>query len=163
MAQRQHRVETELRKQYTAVDAKFNKSEHDRGRGWRKVMKAQAEINAVSGNTGRGVRITMANYNQIPVPAIRGNAQHSMPTHQYTQPTRTSYPSTPSSISTSTTDMSKYSASKVKARKSADGTVAPVSEPKKTRDGLYLRPAGRTRKGMQWDAVNGVWVPQRQN
>ena len=56
---------------------------------------------------------------------------------------------------------SKYSKARINERKSADGTVAPVSEPKKTKDGLYVRPAGRTRKGMEWDAVNGVWVPQQ--
>eukprot|EP00531_Pseudo-nitzschia_arenysensis_P006423 CAMPEP_0116134862 /NCGR_PEP_ID=MMETSP0329-20121206/10878_1 /TAXON_ID=697910 /ORGANISM="Pseudo-nitzschia arenysensis, Strain B593" /LENGTH=797 /DNA_ID=CAMNT_0003629613 /DNA_START=103 /DNA_END=2496 /DNA_ORIENTATION=+ len=160
MAQRQHRMETELRKNYTAIDAKFQKSEADRARAWRKAMKATAEINAFTGNTGRGVRITLANYNQIPIPAIRG-AQQSIPIQQYTQPVRASYTPTSSAVGSSTTDMSKYSAAKVKQRKSADGTVAPVSQPKKTKDGLYLRPAGRTRKGMQWDAVNGVWVPER--
>ena len=158
MAQRQHRVEMEYRKQYTAVDAKYQKSETERGRAWRKVMKAQAEINAIQGHAGRGARITMSNYNHIPVPAIRGASQQTVPTHVYTQNTRPAYTS-PSSGST--TDMSKYSAAKVKQRKSADGTVAPVSQPKKTKDGLYLRPAGRTRKGMQWDAVNGVWVPMQ--
>lgn len=159
MAQRQHRVELEYRQQYTALDAKFQKSETERGRAWRKVMKSQAEINAVTGLTGRGVRITMSNYHQIPLPAIRGASQQTVPTHVYAQPsTRPAYTS-PSSGST--TDMSKYSAAKVKMRKSADGTVAPVSQPKKTKDGLYLRPAGRTRKGMQWDAVNGVWVPMQ--
>ena len=41
---------------------------------------------------------------------------------------------------------SKYSAARVRERISADGTVAPVSEPKKTKDGLYQRPAGRKRR-----------------
>jgi hypothetical protein len=54
---------------------------------------------------------------------------------------------------------SKYSAAKVKERIAPDGSVMPVSEPKKTKDGLYQRPAGRTRKGMDWDAVRGIWVP----
>ncbi len=161
MAQRQHRVETEMRKNYTAIDAKFQKSEADRARAWRKAMKATAEINAFTGNSGRGVRITLANYNQVPLPPIRGSTQQSISIQQYTQPVRASYTPTSTSVGSSTTDMSKYSAAKVKQRKSADGTVAPVSQPKKTKDGLYLRPAGRTRKGMQWDAVNGVWVPER--
>lgn len=162
MAQRQHRVEMEYRKQYNQIDAKFQQSEAERTRAWRKLMKSQAEINSVSGITGRGVRITLSNYHQIPVPSIRSSTQQSLPS-QYTQPSAkiTSYTPTVSTPTSSLTDMSKYSAAKVKQRKSADGTVAPVSEPKKTKDGLYLRPAGRTRKGMQWDAVNGVWVPQR--
>jgi hypothetical protein len=54
---------------------------------------------------------------------------------------------------------SKYSAARVKERIGADGTVAPVSEPKLTKDGLYVRPAGRTRKGMDWDALRGIWIP----
>ena len=54
---------------------------------------------------------------------------------------------------------SKYSAARVRERISSDGTVAPVTAPKQTPDGLYVRPAGRTRKGMDWDAVRGIWVP----
>jgi len=53
---------------------------------------------------------------------------------------------------------SKYSADKVKARIYSDGSVMPVSKPKMTKDGLYMRPAGRQRKGMDWDAVIGKWV-----
>lgn len=53
---------------------------------------------------------------------------------------------------------SKYSAARVAARVKEDGTVEPVSEPKII-DGLYVRPAGRTRKGMDWDAVRGIWIP----
>lgn len=162
MAQRQHRVEMEYRKQYNAIDVKFKKSEADRTRAWRKVMKAQAEINSISGSNGRGVRMTLSNYHQIPVPSIRTSTQQNLPS-QYAQQSAklASYTPPVSASATALTDMSKYSAAKVKQRKAADGTVAPVSEPKKTKDGLYLRPAGRTRKGMQWDAVNGVWVPQR--
>jgi len=162
MAQRQHRVEMEYRKQYNAIDVKFQKSEAERTRAWRKVMKSQAEINSVSGSNGRGVRITLSNYHQIPVPSIRTSTQQNLPS-QYAQQSAklASYTPPVSASATTLTDTSKYSAAKVKQRKSADGTVAPVSEPKKTKDGLYLRPAGRTRKGMQWDAVNGVWIPQR--
>ena len=53
---------------------------------------------------------------------------------------------------------SKYSAARVKERKASDGTVKPVEQPK-LKDGLFLRPAGRTRKGMEWDAVRGIWIP----
>mmetsp|Transcript_23088 Transcript_23088/g.54567 ORF Transcript_23088/g.54567 Transcript_23088/m.54567 type:complete len:816 (+) Transcript_23088:120-2567(+) len=161
MAQRQHRVEMEYRKQYDAIDEKFQKSEGDRIRAWRKVMKAQAEINSVASGSGKGVRITMSNYHQFPVPSIRSSNQQNIPRQYTQQPNKQSYSPSVSTNTTSLTDTSKYSAAKVKQRKSADGTVAPVSEPKKTKDGLYLRPAGRTRKGMEWDAINGVWVPQR--
>eukprot|EP01083_Nonionella_stella_P124350 375428_1 len=53
----------------------------------------------------------------------------------------------------------KYSIERVRARMYSDGSVLPVSEPKRGKDGLFLRPAGRQRKGMDWDAVNGKWVP----
>lgn len=161
MAQRQHRVEMEYRKQYSAIDAKFQKSEVERTRAWRKMTKAQAELHSMPsehrGGYGRGTRINPSNHHLIPLPSLRTSAQQSIPrelTQQispvasYTPPASADY-------------YSKYSAAKIRERKSADGTVAPVSEPKKTKDGLYLRPAGRTRKGMQWDAVNGVWVPRQ--
>lgn len=57
---------------------------------------------------------------------------------------------------------SKYSAARVRERIANDGTVAPVTIPKKTKDGLFQRPAGRRRKGMEWDAVRGIWVPAEQ-
>jgi hypothetical protein len=53
----------------------------------------------------------------------------------------------------------KYSAAKVRERIYADGSVRPVTEPKRGKDGLFQRPAGRTRKGMNWDAVRGIWIP----
>lgn len=40
-----------------------------------------------------------------------------------------------------------------------DGSVLPVQVPKRNKDGLYQRPAGRQRKGMDWDAERGVWIP----
>jgi len=168
MAQRQHRVEMEYRKQYSDIDTKLQKSETERARAWRKAMKAQAENNAVCG--ARGSRVNISNYHTIPVPVIR-SGQQSLTSQMMQQRSKVissasappvPAPSTATSSTTSTVDMSKYSAEKVKLRKAADGSVAPVSKPKKDKDGLYLRPAGRTRKGMQWDAVNGVWKPQQQ-
>jgi hypothetical protein len=72
------------------------------------------------------------------------------------------------SASTSTTQSgpqseNKYSLERVRARMYSDGSVLPVSLPKRGKDGLFLRPAGRQRKGMSWDAVNGKWVPQQGN
>mmetsp|Transcript_27711 Transcript_27711/g.58053 ORF Transcript_27711/g.58053 Transcript_27711/m.58053 type:complete len:437 (-) Transcript_27711:1133-2443(-) len=166
MAQRQHRVEMEYRKQYSDIDAKSKENETERARAWRKAMKAQAENNAVCG--ARGSRVTLSNFHTIPVPVIRSIAQQnpkSQSVQQRAQVGKASSSSTTASASTTTTstvDMSKYSAEKVKLRKAADGSVAPVTKPKKDKDGLYLRPAGRTRKGMQWDAINGVWIPQQQ-
>jgi hypothetical protein len=53
----------------------------------------------------------------------------------------------------------RYSQSNVNARKKADGTVVPVSAPKLMPDGTFARPSGRQRKGMEWDAVKGIWYP----
>mmetsp|Transcript_19340 Transcript_19340/g.39441 ORF Transcript_19340/g.39441 Transcript_19340/m.39441 type:complete len:1096 (+) Transcript_19340:171-3458(+) len=54
----------------------------------------------------------------------------------------------------------RYSINKVNARKMKDGSVIPVSTPKKLENGKYARPSGRQRKGMDWDAVRGIWVPE---
>jgi hypothetical protein len=53
----------------------------------------------------------------------------------------------------------KYTAAKLGERLAPDGSVRPVSQPKKLKDGLYQRPAGRTRHNMSWDKVKGTWVP----
>ncbi len=66
----------------------------------------------------------------------------------------------PSSMTQGGASGNKYSIEKVRARMYSDGSVLPVSEPKRGKDGLFLRPAGRQRKGMDWDGVNGKWVPQ---
>lgn len=63
--------------------------------------------------------------------------------------------------SATTTSDSKYSAARVRERIGSDGTVAPAMAPTRTREGLYVRPADRTQKGMEWDAVKGVWVPTK--
>jgi hypothetical protein len=58
----------------------------------------------------------------------------------------------------------KYSASAtskaLKDRVAADGSIEPPQK-RQGADGLYQRPAGRGRKGMDWDPVRGVWIPQR--
>ena len=166
MAQRQHRVEMKYRKQFSDIDTKFKDNEIERARAWRKAMKAQAENNAVCG--AKGSRVTISNFHTIPVPVIRSSAQQNLKSQLVQQKAQaakvpsSSTTATTSTTTTSTVDMSKYSAEKVKLRKAADGSVAPVTKPKKDKDGMYLRPAGRTRKGMQWDAINGVWIPQQQ-
>jgi len=53
----------------------------------------------------------------------------------------------------------KYSVEKVRERIFPDGSVIPVQQPKRTKEGLYQRPAGRQRKGMDWDSERGVWIP----
>lgn len=55
--------------------------------------------------------------------------------------------------------LDSYSFQNVQARKNDDGTVVPVTAPKMLPDGTFQRPIGRQRKGMEWDAVRGVWIP----
>jgi hypothetical protein len=54
--------------------------------------------------------------------------------------------------------LDRYSLENVAARKNDDGTVAPVATTK-LQNGMFARPIGRQRKGMEWDGVRGVWAP----
>jgi hypothetical protein len=164
MTQRQLRVETEYRNQYNAMSAKFQECEVERGLAWRKMMKTKAELDvppdpSLDGNFRRG-KIDLTNYHLVPLPPLRSSSKQTIPRELQPQAPAVAASHTPHTPSNVLGSTSKYSAAKIKARKSADGSVAPVSEPKKTKDGLYVRPAGRTRKGMQWDEINGVWVPE---
>ena len=53
----------------------------------------------------------------------------------------------------------RYSSAKVQARMNPDGTVFPVQQPKLLANGEFARPAGRQRRGMEWDAKRGCWYP----
>jgi hypothetical protein len=161
-AQRNNRVETQARTQMQSLSNRLQQSEEDRKRTWRKLLKTKAEFEVPS--AGRR-RLDPSQIHTIPVPPLRASqaVPHSASTYQpapvpaYVPPTRA-----PAMIIRSPEDMSdsKYSAARVRERISSDGTVAPVSEPKRDKDGLFMRPAGRTRKGMNWDAVRGIWVPE---
>ncbi|KAL3900736.1 MAG: hypothetical protein SGARI_006179 [Bacillariaceae sp.] len=166
-AQRQHRIETDYRTQYNILTTRITKSEEERAKAWRMMMKAKADLelyhDAVVHGRRQNVLVHQNNYTNFPLPPLRGGVSSlTMPRELTRQSVQmASYrPPTNAPVNAST---SKYSADRVRQRKGADGTVAPVTEPKKTEDGLYLRPAGRTRKGMRWDPVAGVWVPQNQS
>jgi hypothetical protein len=165
MAQRQRRVETDYRNRYNLVTAQLQKSEEERTSAWRRMMKAKADLElyhqAVVSGTRSSILVHQNNHQNFPLPPLRGSVTATMPRELTRQPAHmASY--RPPSNAPGSLSANKYSADKVRQRKAADGTVAPVSEPKKTEEGLYLRPAGRTRKGMRWDAFAGVWVPQNQ-
>jgi hypothetical protein len=170
MITRQHRVESEFRSKYNIVNARFQTSENERLRAFKKMMKSKAELGLMheqifpNQSYPRSFLVTNDNYNTIPLPPLRTSSQMNIPREfQRTKISVASYtPPTATATATSGESDSKYSAAKIRDRKGADGTVAPVSEPKKTKEGFYMRPAGRTRKGMRWDPVAGVWVPQGQ-
>ena len=67
--------------------------------------------------------------------------------------------STTASSTTSATHQARYSQTAIKNRTYDDGSVAPAVPPKRGDNGLFQRPSGRSRKGMDWDGVHGVWRP----
>lgn len=159
--ERQVRMELEYKNQYNAANTRFQECEVERTRAWRKLMQTKASVEApveiYTGVYNRRARVTQNNHHQFPVPALTQSRRESVPEsisrHAASLATYTPPVERPESAS-------KYSAARVRERIAADGTVAPVNEAKRDKDGFYLRPAGRTRKGMQWDAVNGLWVPE---
>jgi hypothetical protein len=158
LAQQHARMESQLKRQMNEVTVKLQASEEDRQRAWTKMMKTKAEMDPTPSMFPgrRGVRIDITNFHQVPLPQLRHSAPQAIPQQFGVRAAVASY-RPPSNVNA--TD-SKYSPASVRERISSDGTVRTVQEPKKTNDGLYMRPAGRTRKGMQWDAVRGIWVPE---
>lgn len=156
------KYETVLAQQCQTLMLNIRASEEDRNRCWKKMLKTKAEFEVGSGAKG----VDASRFAMMPLPPLRTTAPQRLPQQMY-RPALSTYtpkarivrqtePATGSSASDS-----KYSAARIKERISDDGTVAPVSEPKKTKEGLFQRPAGRTRKGMEWDAVRGIWVPSK--
>jgi len=142
-------------------------SEEARKHAWKKMLKTKAEFEVPhqqrqSYGSRKGMMVNLSNYHTIPLPILRHSYQEQVPNQMIeARPSLPSYVPARSPVQPSKpASESRYSAARVRERISEDGTVAPVSEPKQTKDGLYLRPAGRTRKGMEWDAVRGIWVPQ---
>jgi hypothetical protein len=173
--QRQQRIEASLRQEVNAVAVNLRTSEDERQRAWKKMLKTKAEFDLpthqITNMNGGRMHVDLNNYHVMALPALQASAQQNIPQEVASKnmvpsyaPVR-SYSATlamaAASAAAAQKSDSKYSASRVRERISADGSVAPVTEPKKTKDGLFQRPAGRTRKGMEWDALKGIWVPAR--
>ena len=159
MQQQIARSENEFRLQLEQTTTQYQQSEEARQRAWTKMMKIKAELETLSGGTGRQGYLDMNNYHRIPLPPLRNSQLQQMP-QDYASRSNVASFTPPPVPGTNSASVSKYSAAKVRERMSNDGSVAPVAEPKKDKDGLFIRPAGRTRKGMKWDAVQGIWVPE---
>ncbi len=133
-------------------------SEDERNKCWKRMMKTKGEF--------EGGRADANRYASMPFPPLRSTAPQLLP-QQLSRPALSTY--TPKARivrqaePNQSASESKYSAARIKERIADDGTVAPVSEPKRTADGLFQRPAGRTRKGMDWDAIRGIWVPHKED
>jgi hypothetical protein len=174
--QRQQRIEASLRQEVNAVTVSLRSSEEERQRAWKKMLKTKAEFDLpthqVTNMNGGRIHVDLNNYHVMALPALQASAQQNIPQEAASKSMVPSY--APARNYTAALAMaaenaaaannsdSKYSAARVRERISADGSVTPVTQPKKTKDGLYQRPAGRTRKGMEWDALRGIWVPARQ-
>ena len=159
MQQQIARSENDMRLQLEQTTTQYQQSEESRQRAWTKMMKVKAELETLPGGTGRQGYLDMTNYHRVPLPPLRNSQLQQMP-QEFAPRSNVASFTPPPVPSTSSGSVSKYSAAKVRERMSNDGSVAPVAEPKKDRDGLFVRPAGRTRKGMKWDAVQGIWVPE---
>ncbi len=182
--QLEKRLKADIAKLQTQLDA----SEAARSKAWSRLNKAKAAYNSRSSGGGSGAPSAQAarsyrpkasttarygnssvtqGYNQM---QSRSNTSYQTPTSMAKNPAVASAAAAAAAVKANmnmgtgmvanTPSENKYSIDKVRARMYSDGSVLPVSEPKRGKDGLFLRPAGRQRKGMDWDALNGKWVPQ---
>jgi hypothetical protein len=160
-------LEATKRNELNSFTLRLRTSEGERLRAWRKMLKTKVEFDiphqhfSSSGQT-RMIQLDQHLCSSLPLPALNITAAQGVPQELPGRSFVASY--TPMHTvrpppSTTTMSESKYSTARVRDRISSDGTVAPVSKPKMTKEGLYQRPAGRTRKGMNWDAVRGIWIP----
>ena len=152
-SQQQTRLETTLRNETTDLNNRFQASEQERDRAWRKLLKTKAEFDG-----GR----RRFDPNLMPLPSLRSSGMVATPA--LTPPAAAMATYVPQNRSYAGPEsQSKYSAARIRGRISSDGSVMPASEPKRGKGGLYIRPAGRKRAGMDWDAHRGIWVPEGQH
>lgn len=159
LTQRNQRLLKEMKKEGEDLRADVMRREEERHKAWRKMLKCKSEYN-IPHITARGrVPLTIHNYMQVPMPGLQESRPEIVP--------RIVMPSSkvPSYIPTSSKarqpygqSESKYSAARIRERTGEDGSMAPVSEPKRDSNGLFMKPPGRGRKGMNWDPHRGIWV-----
>ena len=186
MSQYHERLESNMRREMTRIQARLGTNEEERKRAWRKLLKVKQEFEpAVAVGSGGNYRrraaaaaVAAAGHVHIPAPPLRGTPGGPLryapqplpdfvpPPQNLAAATAVAAPAPNSAVTNPRTPRpgqqrseSKYSAERIRARKYSDGSVMPVTMPKKDKNGLYMRPAGRRRKGMNWDAIRGVWIP----
>jgi hypothetical protein len=159
-SQRHRRLEEMLLQEISSAKHKLRSSEDDRQRAWKKMLRTKAEFDLSHPYNGRNIQVNLSNYSHFPVPSLRQSTAQSVPHMAGASHSTGVYTPRVAPLAPVETDSTKkYSAARVRERIGADGSVAPASQPKRNADGLYQRPAGRTRKGMEWDPVRGIWVP----
>jgi len=148
-------------------ETKLMKNEEERKRAWKRLAKVKAEA------AGFSMVARATEHSFPPVPQLKGSKMYSPPANSefmssYNRqstprqnPVTTLHRTTPAKEykDKSSSDAPKSYSESLKARIFSDGSIKPVMAPKKLKDGTYQRPAGRKRKGMDWDAVRGVWTP----
>jgi hypothetical protein len=177
--QRQSRIEAHLKNKLVEISKLLAGAEETRKHRWKRMMKTKQEFDiphqhiTTSGGRRTQVRVDSRQLHLLPLPPLGPSSSSGMvatPSYApssmaaYTPPPVPQGPSLPPARTKirsayGMNSDSKYSAAQMMQRIGTDGTVAPVTEPKKGNDGLYQRPAGRSRIGMEWDALRGVWVP----
>jgi hypothetical protein len=166
--QRAKQVEATKRLEFNALTLRLRTSEGDRMRAWRRLLKVKADFKSpyqfMHNGTWRSIDLDPTSCASLPMPGLSATATQRVvePTNMgqafvssYTPSHAARYPPAGSMLMSD----SKYSTARVRDRIAVDGTVAPVTKPKVNKEGLYQRPAGRTRKGMEWDTVRGIWIP----
>lgn len=188
LSQRAQRIEVAGRRDLQTLNASLSQAEDDRRRAWRKLCKTKSEFELPAGRARADAPLPpLRANNPVSTPAASIAAPVILAPQQPKQTVAAAPYTMINSASSSQTPMtsihptgghwdpsnsantpvnkymlnsqSKYSAAKVRERIASDGTVKPVTLPKRDKDGLFMRPAGRTRKGMSWDAIRGMWVP----
>ncbi len=153
------RMKSLLQKELQDAHNQLKAAEEERKKAWSKLMKTKSELEVQPTSRGRGNRAPV-DMTTLPPPPLKGT--HGGKAYAVAQAPFTSASTPPleaDSLAANNKSDSKYSAEKVKARIYSDGSVMPVTAPKRNKDGLFQRPAGRKRKGMDWDAHTGRWIP----
>ena len=167
VAQQRQRIQQHYKKESDVAAQQYRQAEEERQQRWRRMLKVKGELNipqlVVSNHRPTQITVTDQNYHLIPLPNVAvapfENVPREMDVSRSVLPTYVPAHNSRAPAPTLGDSESKYAIARVRARISADGSVAPVTLTKRGPDGLYARPAGRTRQGMDWDAQNGKWVP----
>jgi len=135
------RMEEQVQQELNNVIQRLHNNEDERSKAWKRMIKTKAELDVPHHNMRTRVELNLNNYNLIPLPPLRHSAAQNVPQQIYTTTsTYASYIPQARSQQAVSQSQSKYSAAKVRARVASDGSVAPVTAPKRDKNGLFIRP-----------------------
>ena len=164
--ERGKQLESSKRNELNNLTLRQRNSEDERNRAWKKLLKVKGEHRMqhqilTGGGTFRWIPLDPNNCSRFPMPELQHSSFEHLQQGGAHLDSVSSFPPQArwAPPAGSGDNSSRYSLSAVRRRIAVDGSVAPASTPKKNKEGLYLRPKGRPRHGMEWDAVGGKWVP----